>query len=254
MRNFLLLFVVWALASAPALCSTDMFSEEPSPTVSIEQGKDFKSLDVRMINLNRNTTEVTIQAFTGKVWFRKYLTRDDGFAARLKLDGMPEGDYIVYVKQRDNLWMEAFTLYPDQVVLFDNPAQGNTLEPQARFVSETTEFKGRMIAKFDSNHEMNINVRLANLQSRPTMVKLMCMGGLIHHRQKVKGHDGYAIPYNMEGMLPSPYCIYINGYDATVIQCFDVTDEGIALMEVRRMEKPMHKPAIDEYDDIITMQ
>ena len=248
-KNFLLL-IVWALASAFTFATGT--SAGDNLAVRVEPGDDARSVIVRLANLDMLTTQIGIHDADGHFWLSKFITDEFGYAGRIVLDGLPDGDYILFVRNRNVTRMEVFTMYPDEIVFFDDPAG----HPADYAVAANEVFmapgKGALIARFDAA-EASLEVRLANLQQRKTQVTLISLGGDGHVNETIRGRYGYACALNMEGMREGTYFVYVDAYDATVVQMFSFEDENIKLEAVRRMEQPAYTPMPEEEFDEITV-
>ncbi|MCO6476467.1 MAG: hypothetical protein J5I94_07590 [Phaeodactylibacter sp.] len=68
-------------------------------TKAVEQ----KSVAVHLYNLGQETTTLQIQGRQGKVYYEKNIFNHNGFSMLLDLEQLPEGSYILYVKQKDEV-------------------------------------------------------------------------------------------------------------------------------------------------------
>jgi hypothetical protein len=70
--------------------------------VSIEKSTDAQTcLDLRLANLEKQGTTISLQDLSGNQWFSQFVWRQVGYAKRLNLQGMPDGVYTLSVKHRD---------------------------------------------------------------------------------------------------------------------------------------------------------
>lgn len=83
------------------------FANQPpkSPSrllVNIEKSTDAQAcLDLRLANLEKQGTTISLQDLSGNQWFSQFVWRQVGYAKRLNLQGMPDGVYTLSVKHRD---------------------------------------------------------------------------------------------------------------------------------------------------------
>lgn len=68
-------------------------------TKAVEQ----KSVAIHLYNLGQEMTTLQIQGRQGKVYYEKNIFNHNGFSMLLDLEQLPEGSYILYVKQKDEV-------------------------------------------------------------------------------------------------------------------------------------------------------
>lgn len=69
--------------------------------VSIEKSDGLASLDLRLANLEKQGTFVELRDMQGNTWFSQYVWRKHGYAKKLNLKGMPDGNYLLSIRHSE---------------------------------------------------------------------------------------------------------------------------------------------------------
>lgn len=236
MKTLSNLFVVFAMA----LSYTAAASPEGRLIIRVEQGDAAKTIKVQLANLENNRTNISLIDTEGKHWFFESVAGQNGYATLLKLDGMPDGDYIVLIGQKGRQYVQALTLAESGIGFFREPGSGDSKEVIARLADNKLAVKGKLISHFSEAEGQQVNLQLANLLERPATISLVSpTGGGMMKQKAVTGQKGYNERWNLEGMAYGAYFFCIKSADATVIQFLKLTEEGIELTNGLRMEKPL---------------
>ena len=239
MKKHIIFIIIWALAGAFA------FASGGDVIVKIEKGDRLKTVNVQLANLQNQRTEVAIQDVDGKLWFSNYVWNEIGYAAKLNLNGLPNGDYILFVANRKGLWTQAFSMTPEDLAFFEKPAKTN-VKAIASLVSYRVDERGKLITHFTEEGRMTLGVQLANLQGRPAEVSIVTVGYGSVYSKTVKGQIGYAHPINLEGITSGDYFLYVRSGDATVVQFFTIKNNELTLKGIQRLERPRYTPPVTD--------
>jgi hypothetical protein len=102
MKKQISLFVAILLFSATTVSANQMPIGKAKLIVTIEKSiENATSLDLRLANLEKKGTLILLQDMNGNNWFSQYVSRKAGFAKRLNLKGMPDGNYTLSVNHKD---------------------------------------------------------------------------------------------------------------------------------------------------------
>ncbi len=84
----------------------------------------------------------------------------------------------------------------------------------------------------------SLNLRLANLEKRGTLILLQDTNGNIWFSQYVRFKHGYAKTLNLKGMPDGTYTLSVNHQGATVIQALRLSNGVLEVLEHQKMEVP----------------
>lgn len=102
MKKQIRLIVAMLLCTSVASFANNFTNSPSRLLVNIEKSTDATAcLDLRLANLEKQGTTISLQDLSGNNWYTHYVTREYGYAKRLNLQGMPDGVYTLSVKHRD---------------------------------------------------------------------------------------------------------------------------------------------------------
>lgn len=102
MKKQISLFVAMLLFSAATVFANQMPNVGNRLIVSIEKSADAAtSLDLRLANLEKQGTFVELRDLQGNTWFSQFVWRKHGYAKKLNLKGMPDGNYLLSVQHKE---------------------------------------------------------------------------------------------------------------------------------------------------------
>ena len=109
------------LAALFLVCSTLFAAAPPGAQliVRFEKGVAPNTIQVQVANLQKTRTRIAIQDLSGKVWYSEYVVKEDGYAKNLNLSGMPEGQYVVFVKNARTQCSKTFRYAAGEIVFFE---------------------------------------------------------------------------------------------------------------------------------------
>lgn len=228
MKKQIILLAIWVLASAIAFASGSGKGE--NLTVKIEKGDVPKTIIVRLSNLDKVATEIGVQSTEGRVWYSDYVYWKTDFAAKLNLSEVGEGDYVLYVRNYAEMWVQTFNLNDAGISLFETPASAKMHKPGVAVqVSYRSYTEGVPVAKFTKDGPQKIGLKLLNLQNQTASINIVEVGSDRVFSQTVKGEWGIVTVLNMTGLMPDGYFICIHTPDATFVQFFDLKEAGLML-------------------------
>lgn len=102
MKKQIKLIVAMLLFTSVATFANSLSNIPSRLLVSIEKSTDASaSLEIRLANLEKQGTTISLQDLSGTQWYSHYVNRQYGYAKKLNLEGMPDGVYTLSVKHRD---------------------------------------------------------------------------------------------------------------------------------------------------------
>jgi hypothetical protein len=161
----------------------------------------------------------------------------------LNLQGMPEGDYLLEIKNRDNRHIQAFSISANDIAFFkEQPGSGTERKGIAQLVSCHPKAKGKLVTHFTVAGDRTLGVQLANLQMKPTILRMVSFETGTMLNKEVAGQHGYAEKWNMEGMADADYFFYVRSVDASVLMYFQLDGNRVELKGIQRLERPSVVP------------
>lgn len=101
MKKQISLFVAMLLLCTATVFANQMPNVGNRLIVSIEKSNDQTSLDLRLANLEKQGTFVELRDLQGNTWFSQFVWRKHGYAKKLNLKGMPDGNYLLSVQHKE---------------------------------------------------------------------------------------------------------------------------------------------------------
>ncbi|MEY3053188.1 MAG: hypothetical protein RLY31_2973 [Bacteroidota bacterium] len=200
---------------------------EPAPIVRVDQtGKT--QLRVRMANLMRKHTRVSLSDADGRIWFDEVVWREQGYGKYLDFSGLPEGNYLLLVRgeplffARMVAWSER-----DGAVLFRTgpPLRGRGGIAMLTGISGTA--RGRLIARLAPYGTTAMGIRLANLEDEEVSLRLYAAGEQLAYEEHVRGQDGYAKALDFKGLVPGHYFLCLETPAVTIVQFVHWSGEAV---------------------------
>jgi hypothetical protein len=236
MKKFLVLLLVWAIVCPATFASGNDKGEDM--IVKIEKGNVPKSIIVRLSNLEKLTTEVVVQDAEGGVWYSEWIRREAGYATKMDLKSVPEGDYLLYVKNDAGVWAQGFNMEANEIAFFHKKSATLDKKSAAVFASYETGEKGKLIAHFTDKGEIGLGILLANLQKQPVTIRIVNMGVGSIYCSYVNDENGYARTLYLADADSGNYFIYVKTHDATILQFFSISPEGELTLGVAQRLEP----------------
>lgn len=237
MKKYLILLVI-GVAVACAFTFASGIYKGDKVIVKIEKGEIARTIEVRLANLEKMFTKVAIQDYNGTVWFDKPVNKENGYATRLNLADMPDGDYVLFVENKSGMWAQAFNMRESDVAFFEVTSANEASKNFATLTSTTEGEKGKLITHITNNGDLKLGVQLANLRQRPSKLRIINLGVGITFMKEIEAENGYHGQLDLKGTSDGNYFLYIKAYDATVVQFFTV-EEGKQLVigEQQRLDR-----------------
>ena len=179
------------------------------------------AIGLQMANLLQLRTKVCITDLDGRPWFKEYVQKENGYAKKLNLAGMPSGEYLLSVQNEQECFVRAFAKRETGIVFFQAPS---------------VEVKSPVITHFSTPGPQTIGVQLANLQGKNTSVQLNTIDGVVVVNDSVNGQTGYAKKFNLTGLESGAYCYVVRTGGLVQVQIFRFRPEGLVLDELQLLE------------------
>ena len=96
MKRFFVMFTMLTVFGASTIFANDFLDLEPRIYVKHVEGKSFK---LQLANLMQKTTKVTISDLKDGLYFEAYVSKHNGYARKIILDGVNDGRYLLNVSQ-----------------------------------------------------------------------------------------------------------------------------------------------------------
>ncbi len=199
----------------------------PTPIVRVDQTEKAQ-LRIRMANLMRKHTRVSLSDTDGKIWFDEVVWQEQGYGKYLDFTGLPEGDYLLLV-QGQTLFFARMVAWSerDGAVLFRQgppvPRRGGI----AMLTGRPAAVRGSLIARLSPYGTTAIGVRLANLQGEDVRLRLYAAGEQLAYETHVRGLAGYAKALDLQGLVPGHYFLSLETPTITVVQFVHWSGEAV---------------------------
>jgi len=223
---------VHLLAALFLVCSTLFAAASPGAhlIVRFEKGVAPNTIQVQVANLQKTRTRIAIQDLSGKVWFSEYVVKEDGYAKNLNLSGMPQGQYVVFVKNARTQCSKTFRFAAGEIVFFEPSLP----QPGQSSVIFDAGSAGKGIARIAAGAQ-SLRVQLANLGAQGALIRLCGLGGNLVLEHKAGGHTGFAKTIDLAGLDAGAYFLLVQSGSAALVQQLELSDAGIQLGALEQM-------------------
>ncbi len=241
MKKQIILLVIWALTGAVVFASGEGF------TVKIEKGDAPKTFVLKLAELDKVATEIGIQSTEGRVWYSDYLYRKTDFATKINLSAVPAGDYVLYVRNYAEMWVQTLSVDVSNLEFFQTPHSKKRIEPGiASLISYRPGGESTPFVKFSKDGPQKVGLLLLNLEMQPAEINIVELGSDRVYSQKVTGQQGISTVLNMTGLMPDGYFIYVHTADVTFVQFFKLTKDDLSFGDYHNSDRnaPSFKEAI----------
>jgi len=201
------------------------------PDLYLEEGRINDLLTVRLIDLDRQYTTISVYDLHGKTWLRKQLWKRDEYSAGFDLGPLPDGDYLLATHSQGARIVRPFTKKGMDIVLLQPKPARKEQRLARRVVNGNTNRAGQLITRIDQPAGGTaIDLQLANLHMQTTQVGLLSTAGIpAVFEDRVSGRQGYAQRINLENLATGEYILYVQTAGVSIMQFLDVTEAGVEL-------------------------
>lgn len=204
--------------------------------VSIKKSDDAKALEIRLANLEMKNTQISILDAEGKSWYFHNVSKDVGYSTKLNLEGMPDNDYVVFVKNKKGQHFQAFSMEGEGITFFQFQNAGTIKNLTASLESYEMKDAPRLITKVTPETNRSLNVRVANLKKAPTTLRLFSDSGTKIQTVKVANEHAYAKNWDLQNVADGNYFLYIESENSKVVQSIKVKGNNVEIGEVQRLD------------------
>ena len=167
------------------------------------------------------------------------MKNEEDYTENISLTSLPGGDYFVLVYNVNDLHPQAFAMGENDLAFYHGTNGKTQQGSSVNFVSFTPDQQGRLVTQIENQGKNNIYLRLANLQDKTTDIRIFALGGSTLFQKKVSQQNGFATKIQLEDVASGFYAVYVKSCDATVMQFFTVTNDGIEMQPLQRVEHPV---------------
>lgn len=204
--------------------------------VSIKKSDDAKALEIRLANLEMKHTQITLLDAEGKSWYFHNVSKGVGYSAKLNLEGMPDNDYVVFVKNKKGQQFQAFSMEGADITFFQLQNSGTIKNLTASLENYEMKETAQLITKVTVEGTQSLGVRVANLKEVPTTLRLFSDGGTTIQTEKVDGEHAYAKSWDLQNVADGNYFLFIESGKTTVIQSISVKRNKVEVGAVQRLD------------------
>lgn len=206
--------------------------------VSLKRGPGMKTIDVHLANLLDKRTQVSVQGMDGKVWFSQYAWGEAGYAKRLNLAEVPEGNYLFYVENKDERYLQMIAISERGMDFFRTMAPMRERKAVALLAGGDDSRRGRVIGYITQPDEHALGIQLANLERWRANVRILALGESIAYEETISDVQGYAKLINFEGMPSGDYYVCVETHGVSIVQFFSWSGEELEFQEMQRFIDP----------------
>ena len=218
--KYLMAFIV----AAVSLFAVAFMIEKPM-IVRINKGKEAKTIEMQLANLEKQRTHIAIQDMEGKVWHSQYVWRKNGFVQRFNLNALPDGDYLCFVQNEKELFTRGLEMNPDDVAFFEMTDPADWGKSRLLYAG----MDKPSIVRIAEAGSASLDVQVANLQRQYAIVQLHALGESVIFERNFKGKDAIAEKIHFNGVTPGHYFIYVKVGNASVMQMIEWSSGTIKL-------------------------
>ncbi|MEM1324514.1 MAG: hypothetical protein AAGI23_01095 [Bacteroidota bacterium] len=189
--------------------------------VKIEKQSD-EAIHIRLANLEKARTEVSITDLDGKVWFSEYVWGEHGYSKMLNLSTLTVGTYTVLVKNKKRTDLQAMEKKADGVYFYEAGATNTT---------QLTSSNANTVARVKGRKTHSFVVQLANLRQQKATVQLYHINGIVMFKDNIQSRNGYAKEINLEGLESGVYALAVHTPQLQFVQWITITNDTIRVSE-----------------------
>lgn len=219
--------IIWSVIAMVLLTVTMTYANPTDGKMLIRIKKESSTtLSIKLANLKKMRTEISITDLQGKPWFSEYAWGNNGYAKELNLEALPAGTYFLVVKNKMKTHTQALAKQGSQISLFDTAKDQKT-----EFVHLTNNSNTTVISSFSTYGKEAIDLKIANLKKSTTTIQLNSLDGALLAKEVVKDQNGFAKRFNFKGLPTGTYFFTIQHKQLQLVQIVFIDREGMQLQE-----------------------
>ncbi len=204
--------------------------------VKIKKAEQEKTLDIIVANLQNKNTQISILDVEGKSWYFQNISREVGFGMNFNLEGMPDNDYVVFIKNKNGQYFQTFSMEGNDITFFDLQNKGSTKNLTASLEKNEMKETPQLITKVTAEEKRSLGVRLANLKKAQVTLRLFSDSGSKIQTEKVDNEHAYAKKWDLQNVSDGNYFLYIESENTTIVQFIVVERSNIQIGAVQRLD------------------
>jgi len=218
--------IIWSVITL-LLLTTSIYANPMDGEMLIRVQKESSStISIKLANLKKMRTEISITDLQGKPWFSEYAWGNNGYAKELNLEALPTGTYILVVKNKMKTHTQALAKQSNQISFFEtNSDQGSEI------AHLTASSNISVIASFASAGAEAIDLKIANLKKSTTTIQLNNLDGVLLAKEVVKDQNRFAKRFNLKGLPNGIYFFTVQHKQLQMLQMVSIHKEGVVLKE-----------------------
>lgn len=100
--------------------------------VTVKKGKTANTIEIRIMNLQNQTTHISIQDLKGEIGYAEKVMNQNEYVQKLNLKLVPTGEYILLVENEINQYIKTLSISTYDVVLYHTE---RTSKSEAQYVA-----------------------------------------------------------------------------------------------------------------------
>lgn len=204
--------------------------------VKIDKAEQGKTLELRLANLQNQNTQISILDVEGKSWYFQNISREVGFAMKYNLEGMPDNDYVVFIKNKDGQHFQAFSMEGNGIRFYDPQNAGSLKNLTASLENYEMKEVPKLITKITAEENRSLGVCITNLKEAQVTLRLFSDSGTKIQTEKVENEHAYAKKWGLQNVVDGNYFLYIGSEDATIVQSIKVERNKVRIGAAQRLD------------------
>ena len=203
--------------------------------VKIEKVEEEKILEIRLANLQNQNTQISILDVEGKSWYFHNVSNEVGYANRYNLDGMPDNDYVVFIKNKNGKHFQAFSMEGIAVRFYDIQNAWPVKNLTASLGNHEMKDTPQLFVKVNADENCTVGVRVGNLKKAPASIRLFSDSGTRITTIKVNNEPAYAKNWDLQKLADGHYFLYIQSDNIGFVQSLVINNNNVELGLAQRL-------------------
>ncbi|MEN0048546.1 MAG: hypothetical protein AAF806_15895 [Bacteroidota bacterium] len=217
--------IIWSVITMFLLNTASTYANPLAGEMLIRiQKESSTTLSVKLANLKKMRTEISITDLQGKPWFSEYAWGNNGYAKELNLKDLPMGTYVLVIKNKMKTHIQALAKQGNQISLFEMAKDQNTELARLTNGNNTT-----VTSSFSIAGKEAIDLKISNLRKSTTTIQLNNLEGALLVKEIVVDQNGFAKKINLKGLPRGTYFFTIQHKQLQLLQIVLIDRAGVKL-------------------------
>ncbi|MEL6720186.1 MAG: hypothetical protein AAFP82_15855, partial [Bacteroidota bacterium] len=217
--------IIWSVFTMILFLTSSIYAHPVDGKMLIRIQKESSlTVSVKLANLKKERTKISILDLEGKPWFSEYAWGKNGYAKQLNLEKLPVGIYMLVIRNKMKTHTQVLAKQNKQIIFFDSNRNENPKLAQLIADGNTA-----ITASFSTSGIQGINIKIKNLKKLRTKIYLNDVNGVLLAREVVKEQNELAKRFNLKGLPHGTYFFTIQHKQLQMVQLVTIDEEGVQL-------------------------